>query len=178
MWFRYPSGWSSINVEQQDFYVDHKDRDGNQYFVAPESLADKILVIPGFAVVGRPADAPQNVQDVTPTSKSDPLAQLSSQVETLRLENAALKEGSAELTKEREELRRQVEALTGTIERDFKQGEADRKSIEDAEKRKTQLETEAKARAEAQDKEKAEEEAKAKSEASSPTATSGAGTKK
>lgn len=119
MWFKYPAGYSAINVEQMDFGVDYKDRDGNQYFRAPESLAPKILVVPGFVVVTRPEDAPADLVDETSQAKVDPLAQLSSQVETLRLENETLRQGAVdwstaynELKAENESLKRQVETLS------------------------------------------------------------------
>jgi len=117
MWMRYPTGWSSINVEQQDFGVDYKDSDGNQYVVVPDSIVEKLLVVPGFAVVGRPEGAPDSIKDTTPDAVSDPLAQLSSQVETLRTENQALKDGITEVTKERDDLKAEVAALTQQVAR-------------------------------------------------------------
>jgi hypothetical protein len=126
MWFRFPPGWDSINVEQQDFPSVFKDQDGNNYMVAPEVLADRILVIPGFAVVGRPEGAPSTIKDDTPApSKVDPLAQLSSQVETYRLENEVLKQGVADLTKERDGLKAEIAALHGIIEREFGEEKAE-----------------------------------------------------
>jgi len=124
MWFRYPPGIDNINVQEQTFGVDYKDRDGNQFFRAPESLSKSILVIPGFAVVTRPADAPADLTDDTPEDKADPLAQLSSQVETIRTENEALKKGVSELTAERDALKAQVEALGRQLAQAGQQAEA------------------------------------------------------
>lgn len=119
MWFRYPSGWNNINVNQQEFFVDYKDSDGNEYFVAPESLAPQILVVPGFVVVARPAGAPADIKDNTPAEVADPMAQLSAQVETMRLENDALKKGVSDLTKERDEVKAELEAAKATMDREF-----------------------------------------------------------
>ena len=114
-WFRYPPGYSNINVEQQDFGVDYKDSEGHEYFQAPESLARAILTVPGFVVVGRPADVPASVADVTPAEKADPMAELSGQVETHRLNNQILTDEIAELKKENTALKAQVEAQHSQI---------------------------------------------------------------
>jgi len=115
MWFRYPPGWDNITVEGVEFHVDHKDRDGNQYFTAPDNLADRILIVPGFAVVGRPDDASPDIKDATPQAVNDPLAQLSSQVETLRTENQSLKDGARELENKCNELLAENDALRNQL---------------------------------------------------------------
>lgn len=110
-WFRYPAGYDNINVETQDFGVDHKDRDGNQYFQAPDRLTPSILAVPGFQVVSRPADAPPTVADITPQAAVDPMMELSGQVEAHRLQNQTLTDQINQLTAENADLKSQVQAL-------------------------------------------------------------------
>lgn len=114
-WFRYPPGYDNINVEGNAYGSDHKDRDGNQYFQAPDSAVPHILAVPGFSVVQRPPDVSPDIQDVTAAAVADPMAELSGQVETHRAQNQALTDRINELTKENGDLKEQVAALQNQV---------------------------------------------------------------
>ena len=90
MWFRFPKGTEAISVEQQEFRSVCKDPEGFDYFQAPEHFAPRILDIKGFMTAQRPANAPDEVQDMNP-KRDGALEEMARKVETLTVENMELR---------------------------------------------------------------------------------------
>lgn len=146
MWFAFPEGIDQLSVEQQIFRPEHKDKDGRQYFRAPDHFAPAILGQTGFARVQRPEGAPEDLPKEDPRGNAA-LDQMATEVsalqdEVMRLramcneviqERDALKATNQTLGEELEALDKEMEALRAKVE--AKPGDGDAKSNESKGKR-------------------------------------------
>lgn len=103
MWFAFPEGVDQISVEQQIFRPEHKDKDGRQFFRAPDHFAPTILGQPGFARVEQPEGAPEDLPKDDP-QRSAALDQMATEVGALQEEVVRLRAENADLIKERDAL--------------------------------------------------------------------------
>ena|SRR5580765_627778 len=90
MWFRFPQGTKEVSVQLQNFFPEAKDEDGHDCFRAPDHFAPLILDLPGFGK-GKPIGT--NLEDLPKhdLKRDTAIAQLSGQVEGLKVENESLK---------------------------------------------------------------------------------------
>lgn len=125
MWFQLPDGTDQVSVELQTFKSEVKDKEGRQYFRAPDHFAPLILDLPGFRQAKTPPDgAPPDLP------KSDPLrdgaiGQLGSEVSALKTENEALKKVFAASKVEFEETLQKAKALNDDLKLKLHEAEAD-----------------------------------------------------
>lgn len=123
MWFKFPEGVDNISVQQQNFRSEAQDKEGGDYFRAPDHFAPIILELPGFSRVmtppeGAPADLPKEDSET-----SLALGSLASQVDALKQDNQNLREENANLIRERDALVIQV----ATLEVEVKESETKEK---------------------------------------------------
>ena len=116
MWFKFPQGVESAQIELQNFGAEYKDGDGRGYFRAPDHFAANILLLPGFEMTGQPEGAPEDLpkEDLTRGNT----------IEVLGLENSALRARLAEIAVDRDQWKlRTLEAETklGNAEADLKE---------------------------------------------------------
>ena len=106
MWFKFPMGATGISVQQQGFGVEATDEEKNNYFRAPDHFAGLILDIPGFEIADikkLPSDAPEDLAKVDPVKEANSTL-LTGKIQTLELENEALRANLATVKMERDEL--------------------------------------------------------------------------
>lgn len=121
MWFRFPPGTKGITVQQQEFGVEATDEAGD-YFRAPDHFAGIILDLPGFAMAKPPEGAPADLPKPDP-ERDGAVEQLGGQIERLKLELDGANARLAEISAERDDLRKrnfdlgaQVKNLEGDLE--------------------------------------------------------------
>jgi len=110
MWFRFPEGIDQISVEQQQFHPEHKDKDGNLYFRAPDHFAPTILNLQGFSRVEQPEGAPDDLPHEDPQAKTA-LDNMASEVSALQDEVVRLRAENNDLIKERDALQAANDSL-------------------------------------------------------------------
>lgn len=108
MWFEFPAGSDRISVQQQEFLVAHTDKEGRNFFRAPDHFAGIILDLPGFRTVSNPGpDFPPDLPKEN-AARVEAIGQLGGQVDALRAEMDGLKALLATTSAERDELRRKL----------------------------------------------------------------------
>lgn len=106
MWFMFPRETTGITVELQGYGIEALDKDGRGYFRAPDHFAGRILDIPGFEIADvtkLPSDAPEDLAKVDPIKEANSTL-LTGKIQTLELENEALRASLATVKMERDEL--------------------------------------------------------------------------
>lgn len=116
MWFKFPKGVESAQIELQNFGAEYKDGDGRGYFRAPDHFAANILLLPGFEMTEQPEGAPDDLP-------KDDIAR-GNTIEALGFENSALRARLSEIAADRDEWKlKAIEATTqlGNAEADLKE---------------------------------------------------------
>jgi len=104
MWFMFPEGTDRISVQLHEYFPEATDKDGREYFRAPDHFAAIILDLPGFKTAVPPEGAPPDLPQTDPL-RDGAIGQLGGQVDALKLENENLRAGFAELRALNDDLR-------------------------------------------------------------------------
>jgi regulator of replication initiation timing len=124
MWFCFPAGVTQINVQQQLFVEEIKDKDGRSLFRAPDHFAAIILDQPGFSV---PAELPKNAPEDLPKSLdpeiSNEVASLAGQLRQKDFELDNLQASLSEVSMERDSLRVELREVKTELENLKAEGE-------------------------------------------------------
>lgn len=115
MWMRFPDNTSGISVEQQEFKPEFIDKDERRYARFPDHFVPRVLDLNmGFAVVGQPEGAPE---DLPPSEQTSAIADMGIQVNRLNEDLVHLQAANRTLSEDNTKLKAENATLRAEMSR-------------------------------------------------------------